>query len=145
MLNAILLRANEFKNITTNNKLRHLEANFHWRGLNYTYESNQKKKYASLKKYTCQDLSQMISLIKIPTYCFQPRARCTLSKSLISLTCIRDFWVWAFFLRRHDIPSISHELPWWLSGKQSACQTGDAGSIPGLGRSRGEGNGNQLQ
>ena len=62
MLNAILLRANRIKNITTNNKLRHLEVNFHWRGLNDTYESNQKKKYSSLKKYTCQDLSQMISL-----------------------------------------------------------------------------------
>ena len=26
-------------------------------------------------------------------------------------------------------------LPVWLSGKESACQAGDAGSIPGLGRS----------
>ena len=25
-------------------------------------------------------------------------------------------------------------LPWWLSGKESACQAGDAGWIPGLGR-----------
>ena len=31
---------------------------------------------------------------------------------------------------------ISHpELPWWLSGKESTCQAGDAGSIPGSGRS----------
>ena len=29
--------------------------------------------------------------------------------------------------------------------KESACQAGDAGSIPGLGRSSGEGNGNPLQ
>ena len=36
-------------------------------------------------------------------------------------------------------------LPWWLSGEESACQAGDAGSVPGLGRSRGEGNGNPLQ
>jgi len=37
--------------------------------------------------------------------------------------------------------------PWWLSGKGSACNagvTGDAGLIPGSGRSPGEGNGNQL-
>ena len=36
----------------------------------------------------------------------------------------------------------------WLSGKESACNvgnTGDVGSIPGLGRSPGEGNGNPLQ
>ena len=35
--------------------------------------------------------------------------------------------------------------PWWLSGKESACKAGDAGPIPGSGRSPGEGNGNLLQ
>ena len=30
-------------------------------------------------------------------------------------------------------------------GKESACNTGDPGSVPGLGRSPGEGNGNLLQ
>ena len=30
-------------------------------------------------------------------------------------------------------------------GKESACNAGDPGSIPGLGRSPGEGNGNPLQ
>ena len=30
-------------------------------------------------------------------------------------------------------------------GKESACNAGDLGSIPGLGRSAGEGNGNPLQ
>ena len=36
-------------------------------------------------------------------------------------------------------------LPLWLNGKESACQTEDMGSIPGLGRSPGEENGNSLQ
>ena len=36
-------------------------------------------------------------------------------------------------------------LPWWPSGKESSCQLGDSGLIPGLGRSRREGNGNPLQ
>ena len=36
-------------------------------------------------------------------------------------------------------------LPWWLSGKESACNAGDTGSITELGRSPGEGNGNPLQ
>ena len=36
-------------------------------------------------------------------------------------------------------------LPWWLSGKESACSAGDLGSIPGLGRSSGGGHGNPLQ
>ena len=31
------------------------------------------------------------------------------------------------------------------AGKESACNAGDLGSIPGLGRSPGEGNGNPLQ
>ena len=33
----------------------------------------------------------------------------------------------------------------WLSGKESPCNAGDEGSIPGSGRSPGEGNGNPLQ
>ena len=36
-------------------------------------------------------------------------------------------------------------LPWWLKVKASASNVGDPGSIPGLGRSPGEGNGNPLQ
>ena len=36
-------------------------------------------------------------------------------------------------------------LPTWCSSKESACNVGDLGSIPGLGRSPGEGNGNPLQ
>ena len=33
-------------------------------------------------------------------------------------------------------------LPWWFSGKESACNVGDPGSIPRLGRFPGEGTGN---
>ena len=33
----------------------------------------------------------------------------------------------------------------WLNGKESACNVGDLGSIPGSGRSPGEGNGSPLQ
>ena len=36
-------------------------------------------------------------------------------------------------------------LPWWLSGKESACKAEDVTSIPGSGRFPGEGNGNTLQ
>ena len=35
--------------------------------------------------------------------------------------------------------------PYGGSGKESACNVGDLGSIPGSGRSPGEGNGNPLQ
>ena len=36
-------------------------------------------------------------------------------------------------------------FPGGSDGKVSACNAGDPGSIPGLGRSPGEGNGNSLQ
>ena len=36
-------------------------------------------------------------------------------------------------------------LPWWLRGKESTCNVGDMGSIPGLGIYPGVGNGNPLQ
>ena len=36
-------------------------------------------------------------------------------------------------------------LPWWLSGKESACQAGDVDSIRGSGRSPKGGNGSLLQ
>ena len=36
-------------------------------------------------------------------------------------------------------------LPYGSDGKESACDAGDLGSIPGSGRSPGEGNGNPLQ
>ena len=36
-------------------------------------------------------------------------------------------------------------LPGSSDGKESACNVGDPGSIPELGRSPGEGNGNPLQ
>ena len=36
-------------------------------------------------------------------------------------------------------------LPWWLSGKDSACQAGDLSLTPGSGRSVGEENGKTIQ
>ena len=36
-------------------------------------------------------------------------------------------------------------LPCSSNGKESACEAGDQGSIPGLGSSSGEGDGNPLQ
>ena len=52
--------------------------------------------------------------------------------------------------RERDKPRDKISLPWWLSGKESFYQcwmaeSPDAGLIPGLGRSHGEGNGSPLQ
>ena len=43
------------------------------------------------------------------------------------------------------MPVKTYRLPWWLSGKESACNVGDASLIPGLGRSPGEGKGTPVQ
>ena len=47
------------------------------------------------------------------------------------------------------VHGVTKELDWGFPGgsevKVSACNVGDPGSIPGLGRSPGEGNGNPLQ
>ena len=47
----------------------------------------------------------------------------------------------------HIIPLTStlKDVPGGLVGKESACNAGDLGLIPGSGRSSGEGNGNPLQ
>ena len=44
----------------------------------------------------------------------------------------------------HSILYVYFRLPWWLSGKEFACNAGDPGSIPGFGRSPGGGHGNSL-
>ena len=43
------------------------------------------------------------------------------------------------------LPYIFEGFPGGSDGKASACNAGDPGSIPGLGCSSGEGNGNPLQ
>ena len=72
----------------------------------------------------------------------------------------KGFWPWFPWLdiclakRLVDIPRVSdggikisllQAFPGGSDGKESACNVGDPASIPGLGRSPGEGNGNQLQ
>ena len=41
--------------------------------------------------------------------------------------------------------TLPKHLPQWLSCKEPACNAEDTGSVPALGRSPGEGNGNPLQ
>ena len=57
---------------------------------------------------------------------------------LLSYNLISIQWSeWALKNLKHS--------PWWLSYKESTCNVGDLGSIPGLGRAPGEGNGYLLQ
>ena len=52
----------------------------------------------------------------------------------------RISFVWDIFSQVHI-----HGAPGGSDGKESACSAGDLGSIPVLGRSPGEGNGNPFQ
>ena len=44
-----------------------------------------------------------------------------------------------------EVATVKSRLPRWHSGKESACHTGDAGSVPRSRGSPGEENGNPLQ
>ena len=57
-----------------------------------------------------------------------------------------DPWVGQISWRRDRPPTpVFLGLPGGLAGKESTCNVGDLGSIPGLGRSSGEGDGYPLQ
>ena len=72
-----------------------------------------------------------------------------LSWQRIRLQCRRpqfDFWVRRFPWRRDRLPSpVFLDFPCGSAGKESTCNVGDLGSIPGLGRFPGEGKGCPLQ
>ena len=50
-----------------------------------------------------------------------------------------------YLLIHNTYITIHPNLPGGSDGKGSACNAGDLGSVPGLGRSPGEGNGNPFQ
>ena len=57
-----------------------------------------------------------------------------------------DSWVRKIRWRRDRLPTpVFLGFPCGSAGKESACNAGDLGSIPGLGRSPGEGKGYPLQ
>ena len=72
-----------------------------------------------------------------------------LVKESTHLYCRRpqfDSWVGKIHWRRHRLPTpIFLGFPGGSDGKESACNVGDQGSIPGWGRSSGEGKSNSLQ
>ena len=61
-----------------------------------------------------------------------------------------SFYLQGLLLCKHSWGIIGYQhyelcLPWWFSGKESACNAGVSGSIPGLGKSHWEGNSNTLR
>ena len=69
------------------------------------------------------------------------RSPCTASKISAANKLINTFK--KIKLVKHK-PFLSQSTPGGLVDKESACNAGNPGSIPGLGRSPGEGNGNPL-
>ena len=69
--------------------------------------------------------------------------------TFIHLQCRRpqfDSWVKKICWRRGWLPTpVFLGFPCGSAGKESTCKVGDLGSIPGLGRSPGDGNGYPLQ
>ena len=48
------------------------------------------------------------------------------------------------YTHTHTVDAVCKGLPWWLT-KESACNVGDPGLFPGLGRTLGEGDGTPFQ
>ena len=72
------------------------------------------------------------------------RTRCVASRLSLSLpVCPKDTSNSTCWMLKQAYRS-SVGLPQWLNGKESTCNAGDAGSIPGSGRFPGERNGTPL-
>ena len=65
---------------------------------------------------------------------------------MLGASLVAQPWVRKIPWRRDRLPTpVFLDLPGGSDGKESTCYTGDLGSIPGLGRSLGEGKGNPIQ
>ena len=63
-----------------------------------------------------------------------------------NLPAMQETWFWKICWRRERLPTpVFLVFPCGSAGKKSACNEGDLGSIPGSGRSPGEGKGYPLQ
>ena len=64
--------------------------------------------------------------------------------SVLDKLCVHVYVVINFIVYEMSLSIVRRELPRWLSGKESACNSGDTkdkGLIPGLGRAPGVENG----
>ena len=74
-----------------------------------------------------------------------PHPRFMLSRPLFLVLGLGDWKLWGPCKGRCGVSGICLSFPGGSDSKESACNAGDLGSIPGSGRSPGEGNGYPLQ
>ena len=84
------------------------------------------KKIAKYSNILCYNLTKNHWLMQFLLFFYKIVAQLVKNLPAIRETCVLQY----------------SRLPWWLRGKVSAYSVGDLGSIPGSGRSSGEGNGN---
>ena len=77
-------------------------------------------------------------------YGFPRQGYCS-GSPFLSPMCVYGYFTTSTTWEAHIYLYKPHKLPQWLSGKEFACNAGDPGLIPGLGRSPGGGHGNPLQ
>ena len=65
--------------------------------------------------------------------------------SIISFSPFNSSFCFVFLPSTYQYLAVYTGFPGGLDGKESDCNAGDLGLIPGLGRSPGEGHGNSLQ
>ena len=97
-------------------------------------------------------LIEVHSLFRVPQFLpnvlFCSRISPRKPKQYISLSCLLGLLLAVTVSQTFPIfddPDSFRGFPHSSVGKESACNAGDPGSVPGLGRSPGEGNGNPLQ
>ena len=83
----------------------------------------------------------LLSFLSIVPLSHHPQDVCLFQSFYFGFT-ISESNTFSFFYWSHKA---KYGLPWWLGGKESACQVRDMGLIPGLGRSPGEGNSKPFQ
>ena len=92
-------------------------------------------------------------MAKITTICFRSKITIKINKlkkkKRVCLHCRRPWfnsWVQKIPWKRDGLPTpVFMDFPGGSVNKESACNGGNLGSIPGLGRSHGGGHGNPLQ
>ena len=91
--------------------------------LSHTYMTTRKTITLTIQTFVSKVMSLLFNTLSRFIIVFLPRNKCLLISWLSPL-------IW--------------EFPGGSDGEESACNAGDPGSIPGLGRCPGEGNGNPL-